>query len=1102
MSNPNSGAVRRIWLPPQFALQSRVKGNSITQLHRPAQVLEGTLNHFQQGRLQAQRFQSQTDDILILSLRAKVPAPFDQVLLVRDGDSPSDQQWSCQWISPLPRKTLQDLAQDAARCKSACDSWQGRVRLNKELKHEDQWIQKGLRGPQFGALHKAIGHWEMSDEPATIVMPTGTGKTETMLAITTHERLEKLLVIVPNSPLREQIAGKFVSLGVLKQCEFLAPDALYPVVGTMEKSLHTASDVDEFFGRCNVIVATIQIINACSESAKRYIARVCSHLFIDEAHHVQAATWESFRRLFEDKHVLQFTATPYRGDGKHVDGKVIFNYPLRRAQEEGYFKPLHFRPVIEFNVDKSDETIARAALAQLAADSQAGYVHVVMARTNTIAHAKEITSIYQRLAPELCPQFVYSKMGESEKREKLRLLQSGESRVVICVDMLGEGFDLPELKIAALHKIHKGLAVTIQFIGRFTRVKSNANLGDATVIANLGDPDVDKSVNGLYGENADWNVLLPRLSMGAANSQEQKSEFFSDFVALNGEELIFPLQNVNPKMSTVVYRCECDDWNVSEIEGLIGQRRLHLTPVINTRSKVGFFVVKEQADVDWADMRDLRDSSFVLYLFHFDCNSKLLYIHCSTTGSLHEELAKAIAGDEVELIRGEEIFRALHGINQLILMNLGLKHSLSRAVRFSMFVGPDIKAGLAQANTEGKQKSNLFGRGYESGDKASLGCSTKGRVWAYQTAADMEEWMRWCHQIGKKLTDGSISVDRIFDNLIVPRPVTKRPNSVPIGIEWSEFFLGREEDHVYFDVAGEEVPFYEVGLELCHHDISLPLRFRVFTSNNSVEYEVHWHDNSVEFLPITDQSVSVRLAKRTKSLSEWFQEEPPIFRFENGDYLIYNEFCEIPRDLRHPFDTTKIEAWDWTGVDLKKESQKEFKFSDSIQFHVIRELDKVGHDPEYDVIFDDDTAYEAADVVCLKVAGDRLMVDLFHCKFSSELNAGARVADLYAVCGQAQSSTHWKGDVAALLEHLRLREIKFQRNTNGISRFERGDMTRLREIIREARYLNADFRIFIVQPGLSKSKAARNQSIRDLLATTELALQTTYGIPLTVIGSA
>ncbi|WP_396136918.1 MULTISPECIES: DEAD/DEAH box helicase family protein [unclassified Amycolatopsis] len=38
----------------------------------------------------------------------------------------------------------------------------------------------------------------------------------------------------------------------------------------------------------------------------------CSHLFIDEAHHVAAVTWSNIRDAFIDKHVIQFTATPFR----------------------------------------------------------------------------------------------------------------------------------------------------------------------------------------------------------------------------------------------------------------------------------------------------------------------------------------------------------------------------------------------------------------------------------------------------------------------------------------------------------------------------------------------------------------------------------------------------------------------------------------------------------------------------------------------------------------------------------------------------------------------------------------------------------------------
>ncbi|SUB93759.1 Uncharacterised protein [Porphyromonas macacae] len=50
--------------------------------------------------------------------------------------------------------------------------------------------------------------------------------------------------------------------------------------------------------------------------------------------------------------------------------------------------------------------------------------------------------------------------------------------------MLGEGFDLPNLKIAAIHDERQSLPITLQFIGRFTRT-SYSELGNASFITNI-----------------------------------------------------------------------------------------------------------------------------------------------------------------------------------------------------------------------------------------------------------------------------------------------------------------------------------------------------------------------------------------------------------------------------------------------------------------------------------------------------------------------------------------------------------------------------------------------------------------------------------------
>ena len=154
--------------------------------------------------------------------------------------------------------------------------------------------------------------------------------------------------------------------------------------------------------------------------------------------------------------------------------------------------------------------------------------------------------------------------------------------------------------------------------------------------------------------------------------------------------------------------------------------------------------------------------------------------------------------------------------------------------------------------------------------------------------------------------------------------------------------------------------------------------------------------------------------------------------------------------------------------------------------------------PDYDVVFNDDETNEAADVVAFKIAGDDLLIHFFHCKYSQEATPGARLKDLYEVCGQAQKSVFWKGDVEHLFDHLRLRDEQWLAREN-VSRFEKGDPAKLDFIARKAPFLNLAFRICIVQPGMARSQLKGGHL--DLLAVTELYLKETYAIDFGVIGS-
>src|SRR6185437_7936681 len=100
--------------------------------------------------------------------------------------------------------------------KEFASSWEGRLSFRSEVRQEDETVlpgKEGLRPPQLGALHAIGAHWSLDHQPATIVMPTGTGKTETMLAVLAAFGRSPALVVVPWDALRAQTAQKFLTLG-------------------------------------------------------------------------------------------------------------------------------------------------------------------------------------------------------------------------------------------------------------------------------------------------------------------------------------------------------------------------------------------------------------------------------------------------------------------------------------------------------------------------------------------------------------------------------------------------------------------------------------------------------------------------------------------------------------------------------------------------------------------------------------------------------------------------------------------------------------------------------------------------------------------------
>jgi len=1091
-------------LPLRLAVDSKVLGNPVRQLAVPAQYVSCRLRPFSVRRVNGYETSLKSGETLkIISTRTATELEADLILLVPGATSPSQIAEALElgngwWVNVLPTDigTL-DTAACSQRLAAVTTSWLGSVHLCEGHSDENgQPKRLGLRRPQIGALYAALAHATRSIDPATIVMPTGTGKTETMLALNALQRFERLLVVVPTDALREQIAGKFETFGVLHQLQCLEKSASFPLVMRLSHKPVSPAEVDKIFDSANVVVTTMQIAGRAEASVQEQMVERASALFIDEAHHIGARTWTRFRDLFVDRDpprpIFQFTATPFREDGRRVDGEFIYTYPLKKAQTEGYFKPIRFEAVFGLDQADADLAIAEKLGDVLRADLSAGLNHLAMARCQTIDRANSLHHLYSEKFPEFRPVIVHSQQSIHDRRENLAMLRRFESRIIVCVDMLGEGFDLPELKIAGLHDPHKSIAVTIQFVGRFTR--QDPLLGDATVIANTGVDDIDRSLAKLYAEDADWNALVEAFSREKIGRQARRSEMFKGFV---GNLNDIPLQTLVPKMNAMIYRTNCDAWEPYRVEDLdLYNPGDYLGMKFNPHQRVAVFVTRSKEQAGWTTAQHAINVIWDLHMMHWDPDKQLLYINSSAKGP-HDCLAKAVCGDKALRVEGEEVFRSLHGFKRLILGNLGLTHHQGRGVRYSMYMGVDVADGFTTAQSQSRIKNNVFATGFLDGVPTTRGCSVKGKFWSSSSVRDLTDWVEWCADIGQAVNDSGITTDGVFKSAMQPRQISERPAVPPVAIHWPESLLTQIEDRVEISFGEQAVLFTECDIELLDHKRTGPLRFAVRSDAHAAEFEIVFAEGGARYSQRSGPTASIKIGGKIKSLSESFGDDSPQIDFGDGSLLIYSHLYALPEGIiPEPYPADRIEAWDWSNTNIRAEAQGAEKRADSVQRRVIEMLltDSEG----YDLIFDDDGAGEIADILTFRVSEGLVQVTFHHCKYSSAGTPGSRVKDLYEVCGQAQKSARWRDRPKRMFTHMLKRE-KLRLEKGQSSRFEHGTAAFLKKLKASWQDYRYEFDVRIVQPGLSRA-AIREEGLH-LLASVETYLLETRAMHLKVIGS-
>ena len=977
------------------------------------------------------------------------------------------------------------------------DNWKG----DFSFKEEDfENSIAGLRAPQIGALHAISAHFSVGErfDAATVVLPTGTGKTETMLSSLLYNRREKLLVLVPTDALRAQVSGKFISLGFLPNIGVVSEEIARPLVAVIKTGVRSVSEAQELLHAANVIVATPNILQSSADEAVATLCGGCSDLFIDEAHHGTANTWDAIRTKFADKRITQFTATPFRNDGRHIGGKIIFNYRLGDAQKAGYYKKIRLHTVEEYGDDnRRNRSIAAEAIRILREDHDHGHEHLIMARVANTKKADDVHQIYQELAPDLHPVVIYTGSGRVlQNRQALKQLIGEDpirSRVVVCVNMLGEGFDLPSLKVAAIHDNHKSLAVTLQFIGRFTR--KGENLGDAAAVINIADPNAERRLRDLYAEGADWDQLIMRLSEKSIDDELKLQDIIEGLRQHGDLHDQFSLWNLSPSMTIQIYQTDCEHWTPEAYRGAL-QNGGDYWHAINEHEKILVVVGHVETPVRWGKHQDIYDSTYQLLIAHWDQKNAALFVACSDfKGMKVAKVVESITSATSKLFSGPKIFKVLNNVELPLAKSLGA--SKIGAISFTSYFGPNVTDGLANIEKAESHLNNIACIGYEDGDRVLWGGAQRtGKIWQKKSGTILD-WVNWCHKTWEKVTDESDDEPNLTKDFLRPIKLSERYGEPAIAVQWGEHVQSSFADViVYFDEA--EQPLFLVDINLQPASINEPVEIE-FASDDAVSiYEFVISQSTPSGYSYQHKSgpeVRFRFGKGVvRTLEEHALIDPFIIRYADGTHSYNNYHIPVRLDAGS-YSAEEILSWDWTGIPLNQESMGKGNARDSIQYRTFETIED-----DYDLIFNDDGPGEAADLVALKDLGDEgIRLCLVHCKNAKGGMPSASIDNLYVVCGQAQKSIKVKHEGMKKLS-INLKRRQTQWAKVGADRFLKGDLKKLIYFTEKSRKSKLKFEVIIVQPGLRKSSVS--DKMLKLLATTELYLKKTTEADFTVIGSS
>ena len=211
---------------------------------------------------------------------------------------------------------------------------------------------------------------------------------------------------------------------------------------------------------------------------------------VDEAHHAPSPAYRSLISSLDPNFLIGMTATPWRGDEQHLSdifGQAAFTMDIVDGMQSGYLSDVDYHMLVDDidweeiqQLSRSGHSLRDLNAKLILPDRDEAMVTRIREEMNrlesarvicfcrTIEHAERIRRLF--LAQNVQAGVLHSALGREERFRTLSSFRSGSLNLILSVDMLNEGIDVPDVNMVVFMRVTHSRRIFVQQLGRGLRL--------------------------------------------------------------------------------------------------------------------------------------------------------------------------------------------------------------------------------------------------------------------------------------------------------------------------------------------------------------------------------------------------------------------------------------------------------------------------------------------------------------------------------------------------------------------------------------------------------------------------------------------------------